>query len=764
MKNLFRVMAMLVLTNFLNAAVAQEVSIPDAGLNAAIREALHKPAGPLTQQDMLNLTFLNAHDRNISNLAGLESAGNLSTLLLFSNHLTIYSLPTLTNLMSLNLSQNLLTNVTLPAGLKNLFSLSINDNPLAQLTLPADLTGLEELLLRNNLLTSISLPPASTGLGVLDLSFNALTNVSLPSGLSNLDMIRLSENSLVNFTLPTGLARLTQLYLDQNQLKNFTLPAAVTNLHVLDLFFNQLTNVTLPADLKNLLSLDLNNNRLINLNLPANLTSLSQLHARENQLTNFSLPPGLKALSFLDIGENQLRSVSLPAGLGRLMNLRLSSNTNLTSLNLPVGMTNLSGIFLRFNGLTNLTWPPDLFQLTTLDILGNKLPSLHLPEGLTNLANLFLAGNQLTSLTLPPDIARLTSLVLGMPNNPLTNFVVSQSLAANPNIAPVVTSLQNQGVPVFTYPLTVQLAPTPQSPIGAFRFSLVGPPGDYTLFSSANLSDWTLLGTTRAPLGTITITDTTAQFSPRKFYQAQRQTPPTNMVFVAPNTFTMGSPNGEVGHQADEGPQTTVTLSRGFWIGKHEVTQAEYLAVTGENPSGFPGDLNRPVESVSFFAASNYCVMLTSREQAAGRIPQFARYRLPTEAEWECAARAGTSTRFYYGDDPDLTSLSDFGWFGAHNGITTHPVGQKEPNACGLYDMEGNVWEWCQDWYGNYPGGTVTDRQGPPSNPIGFKVIRGGAWEASEFDCRSASRWFEGASPFISDFIIGFRVVLVTDP
>src|SRR5262245_58368631 len=222
---IFRACYALALASFLASTSAQTVSIPDPGLDAAVRETLQKPAGPLTEQDLLNLTVLNAHDRNISNLAGLEAARNLNTLLLFSNHLTNFFLPTLTNLASSNPSGNSLPNVSLPTGLANLFSLIIGDNPLAQLTLPSGMTRLEELVLRNNQLTSFSLPANLTGLGVLDLGFNALTNVSLPSGLTNLDLLRLSGNSLANFTLPTGLTRLTQLYLDQNQLIRFTLPA-----------------------------------------------------------------------------------------------------------------------------------------------------------------------------------------------------------------------------------------------------------------------------------------------------------------------------------------------------------------------------------------------------------------------------------------------------------------------------------------------------------------------------------------------------------
>jgi formylglycine-generating enzyme required for sulfatase activity len=225
-----------------------------------------------------------------------------------------------------------------------------------------------------------------------------------------------------------------------------------------------------------------------------------------------------------------------------------------------------------------------------------------------------------------------------------------------------------------------------------------------------------------------------------------------------------GSPTNELHRDENEGPQTTATLTRGFWIGKYEVTQGDYLAVMNTNPSVFPGDLSRPVSSVSWHDATNYCWILTQRELAAGRIPAGSEYRLPTEAEWECAARAGTSTRFSYGDDLNYTSLTNYAWFASNGNLTVHPAGQKLPNPWGLYDMEGNVWEWCQDWLGDLPGGAVTDPQGPSSNPIGWKVIRGGGYDFGESDCRSARRYFFGSHSALNDSNLGFRVVLVMGP
>jgi formylglycine-generating enzyme required for sulfatase activity len=686
----------LALTRFAALTFAQDVSIPDPGLNAAVRETLGIPAGPLTPQDLLGLTNLSAISRNITNLLGLEAARNLSALILDDNHIT---------------------DLSFPEGLTNLTSLSL-----------------------------------------LDLSGNPVTRLPFLGGLTNLSRIRVETGGLTDLTLPAGLTKLTELRLGFNQLPSLTVPADMTNLSLLSLFNNQLTNLTLPPNLAGLSELNLNGNQLPCLTLPPGLTQLGVLIVGDNRLTNFTVPADMTNLGFLRLNDNQLASLTLPAGLHQLSLLVLPGN-QLNSLTLPAGLTHLTELFLQDNPLTNLTLPPDLNRLAHIFLSSNKLARLDLPAGMTNLSALDLTGNQLTHLTLPPDIAKLATLQLD--GNPLTTLVLSEPLATT-GLAGVVDSLRNQGVAVFTYPLVAQLV-QPLMLTGAFKLGITGPPGVYTVLGSTNLEAWSTVGVATNPLGSIHFTDVTANASPQKFYRLQLQSPPANMVFIPSNTFTMGTPATEANRQPDEGPQTVVTLSHGFWMGKYEVTQREYLAVTGSNPSGFPGDLNRPVETVSWPDATNYCALLTQRELAAGRIPPGSRYRLPTEAEWECAARAGTSTRFSYGDDPNFENLRDHAWYASNSGFESKPVGQKLPNPWGLYDMEGNVLEWTLDWYGPYPGGSVTDPQGPGSNSIGIKVIRGGAWDAGEADCRSGRRDARGAHPLITDFILGFRVVLVTE-
>ncbi len=156
-----------------------------------------------------------------------------------------------------------------------------------------------------------------------------------------------------------------------------------------------------------------------------------------------------------------------------------------------------------------------------------------------------------------------------------------------------------------------------------------------------------------------------------------------------------------------------------------------------------------------------YCESLTLHERAVGRLPNGYAYRLPNEAEWEYACRAGKRTRFSYGDDPDLMRLGEYAWYFENSEATTHPVGQKKPNPWGLYDMHGNVWEWCADWYtGSHPGGTVTDPIGPSSGSV--RVQRGGGYHNIDAQyCRSAARhWNPPDNP---DSRVGFRLVLAPD-
>lgn len=217
-------------------------------------------------------------------------------------------------------------------------------------------------------------------------------------------------------------------------------------------------------------------------------------------------------------------------------------------------------------------------------------------------------------------------------------------------------------------------------------------------------------------------------------------------VYIQPGTFMMGSPSSEADRENDE-RQHRVTLTKGFYMQMTEVTQGQWRAVMGTNPSHFNSCGNDcPVEKVSWNDIQDFLRKLNQRESGN-------KYRLPTEAEWEYAARAGTTTRFSFGDSE--RDLGSYAWYWSNSGSKTHAVGQKLPNPWGLYDMHGNVWEWCQDWEGDYPSGSVTDPKGPSRGSD--RVIRGGSWSDAPSRVRSANQFRR--SPGGRRYSIGFRLL-----
>jgi len=210
-------------------------------------------------------------------------------------------------------------------------------------------------------------------------------------------------------------------------------------------------------------------------------------------------------------------------------------------------------------------------------------------------------------------------------------------------------------------------------------------------------------------------------------------------VRIEPGTFTMGSPSSESGRIGDEDPQHQVTIGQGFWVGKYEITQEQWQSVMETTPwsdqDNVQEDPNNPAVWISWDDVQGFIHQLN---EAVGD----SLYRLPTEAEWEYACRAGTTTPWSFGDDEN--ELGDHAWYdenarGAGEKYA-HPVGTKSPNPWGLYDMHGNVWEWCQDWSSRYTSGNQEDPSGPETGST--RILRGGNFGNSARSTRSAYRFY----------------------
>ncbi|MBT3233604.1 MAG: formylglycine-generating enzyme family protein [Calditrichaeota bacterium] len=217
------------------------------------------------------------------------------------------------------------------------------------------------------------------------------------------------------------------------------------------------------------------------------------------------------------------------------------------------------------------------------------------------------------------------------------------------------------------------------------------------------------------------------------------------MCWIPPGEFLMGRQDDEQDSFSSESPQHPVFFSDGFWIGKYELTQGQWEAVMGDNPSHFIRE-DHPVEQVSWNDVQSFESTLENS------------FRLPSESEWEYACRAGTTTRFYWGDDETYVEIDNFAHYDRNDTeVETHPIGQKLPNAWGLYDMSGNIYEWCEDWYHNNYIGAPADGSARLSEWRNYRVGRGGCWDSHARECRSAFR--NGVSPHNRSGNLGFRLV-----
>jgi len=388
--------------------------------------------------------------------------------------------------------------------------------------------------------------------------------------------------------------------------------------------------------------------------------------------------------------------------------------------------------------ITSLIIPANVTTIGEKEYMNSQLTEVifSTPSKVTSIGSSAFQGNDLSSIIIPNSVTHIG--INAFANNPIT----SVSIGAN------VTLDWSGNIGVLGENTGFN---------GAYDRNN-SKAGTYTR-QDTKITTWTYSSTQQTAQMPVAPTSQSVQQSAQTQPAATPQRPVSDsLVRIQGGTFTMGSPSNEPGRSSYE-VQHQVTVS-GFYMGKYEVTQKEYQAVMGTNPSNFKGD-NNPVEQVSWYEAIEYCNRLSQRE---GLRPAYTvngttvtwnkntnGYRLPTEAEWEYACRAGTRTAYN-----NSASINDnTGWYGGNSGGKTHPVGQKPANAWGLYDMHGNVYEWCWDLYGSYPSGARTDPEGERSGP--GRVARGGGWDSHAMNLRSADRRY--SIPSHLDNSLGFRIV-----
>jgi len=431
-------------------------------------------------------------------------------------------------------------------------------------------------------------------------------------------------------------------------------------------------------------------------------------------------------LTNLDLSSNNFSNEQLQylENLTNLEVLRLDSN-NLSDLKAIANLTKLRELSLNNNQIEDISILANLTQLESLSLNYNSVSAIEVVKKLTNLKEIYLDGNKISGLGA---IATLTKLEILSGNDneiaTLDDFIHNLSQLRY-------LSLRNNQIKAEKMRPLVKLTQLQEVHLDGNQISDVRFLGV--------LSELRILTLTNNPITDSEPLNSLTNLEP--FYQQLCTTQLfLEMVYIPGGKFLMGTPGNE-----NESPQHEVTVSP-FVLGKYPVTQAQYRAIMGDNPSNFQGD-NLPVENVSWDQAVQFCQKLSTQTGLE--------FRLPSEAEWEYACRAGSKTSYCFGEDSN--QLKEYAWYYDNSNNQTHPVGGKNPNAWGLYDMHGNVWEWCaDDWHDNYNG--APNDGGIWLSNSNNKVLRGGSWYYNADDCRCAYRLSSARD--LRNLSRGFRVAV----
>jgi len=688
---------------------------------------------------LTRLTNLYLNNNQLTHVPELSNLVVLTDLILHNNKLTdISGIQNLAALTTLHLYDNLLADISALSNLGTLTSLNLSLNQLTDISALSDLTALTTLSLSSNQLSDISELSNLESLRVLSLGSNQLTDISALSNLGSLIGLSLDSNQLTDISALSNLGSLTGLSLDSNQLTDISALSNLESLTDLSLDSNQLTDISALSNLSALTGLDLDNNQLTDISPLSNLTALDDLDLRRNQLSDITPLINLTALEYLYLGRNQLTEISTLSNLTALIELYLNNN-ELTEVSGLSNLTDLDELILDNN--------PDLLCIS-LETLDSQLDSSDgKDDGIvmwltckSQQTNLLVSNAGLDQTITIGETTTLTGTNDGAFNN---------SLSYNWEI--VIAPTNSTATPTSFDTATIEFTP-----------DIIG---NYTI-------EFTIGDGISTSTDTIQIqVNSTVLIEPE-------------MVAIPGGTFQMGD---ETNSNDNELPVHIVTIAP-FEMGKFEVTFNEYdhylqsrgiltTDITTINNEGYDfgfGRNNRPVISVSWDDIQGYLEWLNTQLGIALDDPK--RFRLPSESEWEYAARAGTTTTFNTGDcintdQANYDGNSNYSYTKVDGSLVncpvtniildqTEPVGSYDSNLFGLFDMHGNVFEWVEDcWHVDFIGSPEngTPWLGENSGNCSERVLRSGFWNGAPSFLRSAYRGSADASVYRTA-IYGFRL------